>query len=261
MDLLDQEFERFIQKIYKKTGLDLSQYKRKQMERRIRSLMKSHNINELDEYFLLLDKSKAHFDKFMDHLTINVSEFFRNPVQWAYLKNTIIPKISVGKDSLKVWSAGCSTGEEPYSLAMMLNEVWKNKKFAIHATDLDREVLRKANLGIYNEKALVNVEKSLLNKYFTNVESVFTVKDELKKNIKFMQQNLLKDSFEKGFDVILCRNVVIYFTEETKFVLYQKFFEALRPGGVFFTGNTEQIFRAKEIGFTSIAPFFYQKPM
>jgi chemotaxis protein methyltransferase CheR len=259
---LDQEleFQRFVQKVHKKTGLDLSQYKQKQMERRIRSLMKSNNLDSLDHYYALIDKSKEHFEKFMDHLTINVSEFFRNPVQWEYLQKNILLRLAQGKESLNVWSAGCSTGEEPYSLAIILNEAMSHKKFVIHATDLDLEVLRKANIGSYHIKALTNLENRLVAKYFTLQDSNYVVKDELKKNIRFYQNNLLKDQFEKNFDLILCRNVVIYFTEETKFELYKSIFAALKPGGVFFTGNTEQIFRSKEIGFQSIAPFFYQKP-
>jgi chemotaxis protein methyltransferase CheR len=259
---LDQEleFQRFVQKVYKKTGLDLSQYKQKQMERRIRSLMKANNLDSLDHYFSLIDKSKELFDKFMDHLTINVSEFFRNPAQWDYLQKNVLPKLAHGKESLKVWSAGCSTGEEPYSLAIMLSEFMIHKKFVIHATDLDTEVLRKANIGSYNVKAVANLENRLVAKYFVLQGANYVVKDELKKNIRFVQNNLLKDQFEKNYDLILCRNVVIYFTEETKFELYKRFFAALKPGGVFFTGNTEQIFRAKEIGFQPMAPFFYQKP-
>lgn len=259
---MDQEleFQRFVQKVHKKSGLDLSQYKQKQMERRIRSLMKSNNIENLDHYFDVIDKNKEHFDKFMDHLTINVSEFFRNPVQWQTLQKTILPKLTRNKDTFKVWSAGCSTGEEPYSLAIMLNEALNGKRFTIHATDLDQEVLRKANLGIYNEKAVANLDQKLINKYFIKHPTGYTVNNELKKNIKFSKNNLLKDAFDKNYDLILCRNVVIYFTEDTKFELYKKFYNSLRTGGVFFTGNTEQIFRAKEIGFQSIAPFFYQKP-
>ena len=258
----DLEFERFIEKIHKKSGLDLSQYKRKQMERRIRSLMKSNNIDNLEDYFLLLDRSKEHYDKFTDHLTINVSEFFRNIAQWDYLRNTIVPRLVANTDSLKVWSAGCSTGEEPYTLAIMLSEtLGATKKFSIHATDLDREVLRKANLGIYNERALANVDNKLIDKYLEKNGTTFVVKDILKKHINFRQHNLLKDSFETNYDLILCRNVVIYFTEETKFELYKRFNTSLKTGGVFFTGNTEQIFRSKEIGFNSIAPFFYEKTL
>lgn len=255
----DKEFERFTQKVYAKTGLDLSQYKRKQMERRIRSLMKSTNVDNLDQYFLLIDKNKEHFDKFMDHITINVSEFFRNLAQWNYLQKNIIPQLLTNTSNLKIWSAGCSTGEEPYSLAIMLTEHFPRTKFVIHATDLDKEVLRKAQLGNYNEKALSNVDKQLVDKYFINKDTFFTIKDHLKNNIVFKQNNLLKDTFDTNYDLILCRNVVIYFTEETKFDLYKKFYKSLKPAGIFFTGNTEQIFHSKEIGFQSVAPFFYQK--
>lgn len=249
----------FVQKVYRLTGLDLNQYKRPQMERRILSLMKTVGSKDLQEYAILIHKDKSQLNKFINHLTINVSEFYRNPGQWEVLGKQILPELLKKSPSLKIWSAGCSTGEEPYTLAMVLNQVDPNGKHQIIAGDIDQEVLKKAQEGIYNIKSAAGLPKNYLTKYFTQEDEVIRVRDSLKKMINFKHQNLLTDRFDSNCDLILCRNVVIYFTEEAKTVLYRKFNEALKTKGMLFIGSTEQIFQPQEIGFKSTAMFFYQK--
>lgn len=254
------DYELFIKKVHQKSGLDLSNYKRPQMERRIRTLARSHGANDLVNFFAMVDKDAELYRKFIDHLTINVSEFLRNPTQWQVLTSKIFPQLLKENSALKVWSAGCSTGEEPYSLAMTMLDARMDLRHKVLATDIDREVLRKADIGIYSAKSLTNVPPATVTKFFSEQGSgFFQVKDEVKRNVKFQHQNLLKDNFDSGFDLILCRNVVIYFTEETKLMLYKKFHQALKKGGILFTGSTEQIFQAREIGFGTAATFFYQK--
>lgn len=249
----------FVQKVYRLTGLDLNQYKRPQMERRILSLMKTVGSKDLQEYAILIHRDKDQLNKFINHLTINVSEFYRNPGQWDVLGKQILPELLKKSPSLKIWSAGCSTGEEPYTLAMVLNEVDPSGRHQIIAGDIDQEVLRRAQEGIYNIKSAAGLPKNYLAKYFTQEGEVIRVQDSLKKSIKFKHQNLLTDKFDLNCDLILCRNVVIYFTEDAKTVLYRKFNEALKSNGILFIGSTEQIFQPQEIGFKSTAMFFYQK--
>lgn len=257
---IGDEYEVFIKKIHAKSGLDLANYKRPQMERRIRTLMRSQGINDLYSYFNLIDKDADQYRKFIDHLTINVSEFLRNPGQWEVLSKKILPMLQKENPSLRVWSAGCSTGEEPYSLAITMLEARCDMRNKVLASDIDREVLRKAQIGIYSAKSLANIPASMISKYFDDQGGGFyKVKDEVKRYVKFQHQNLLKDTFETNFDLILCRNVVIYFTEETKALLYKRFHQALRKGGILFTGSTEQIFQSRELGFGTAATFFYQK--
>ncbi len=253
------EYLDFIQKVYRITGLDLNQYKRPQMERRILSLMRSIGIDSLMDYASLLQKEKVQLDKFINHLTINVSEFYRNPGQWDVMKTQIIPQLMKKSPSLKIWSAGCSTGEEPYTIAMILNEIDPNGIHQIIASDVDEEVLKRAQEGIYNIKSVINLPKQYFAKHFDQAGEVITVKNNLKKLIKFKKQNLFKDVFESNVDIIVCRNVVIYFTEEAKAVLYRKFNQSLKSEGVLFIGSTEQIFQPQEIGFKPAAMFFYQK--
>lgn len=252
-------YETFLQDLRRRKGLDLTGYKRPQMERRINSLMRGLKITDYTAYLDLMDKEIQHWRKFVDTLTINVSEFYRNPPQWQVLETKIVPELMKMSNSLKMWSAGCSTGEEPYTLAMVLMQNFPGLNFTITASDIDDEVLNKARAGVYNDKALVNLPKSYQIRYFRQHEGTYTVNDEVKKKIKFIKQNLLKDVFDHNYDLILCRNVVIYFTEESKSYLYRRFYEALRPGGVLFTGSTEQIFQAREIGYTLAASFFYKK--
>ncbi|MDD2422454.1 MAG: protein-glutamate O-methyltransferase CheR [Heliobacteriaceae bacterium] len=259
MSLVD-DYDVFVKRVHIKSGLDLTNYKRPQMERRIRTLMRSQGVNDLTAYFQLLERDANQYRKFIDHITINVSEFLRNPGQWEVLSQKILPLLLKTNQRLKIWSAGCSTGEEPYSLVITLLESRCDLGNQVLATDLDREVLRKAQIGLYAAKSLANFPAPLIKKYFEDQGGgYYRVKEMVKRHVKFQSHNLLKDRFETGFDLILCRNVVIYFTEETKTLLYQRFCQALCKGGILFTGSTEQIFQARELGLNSAATFFYQK--
>lgn len=256
---MDLGYEWFIQKIYERSGIDLRYYKRTQMERRINALMRSMNIDNYAEYLRLLVREPAHYRKFIDHLTINVSEFYRNPQHWEVLEKKILPELKAANAHLKIWSAGCSTGEEPYTLAIIVSEQLCGTQSRILATDIDRGVLAKAKEGVYSSKAVANVPPRLLEKYFERNGDHFVVRDSLKQLITWRQHDLLCDEFPTQCDLILCRNVVIYFTEEAKSKLYQRFAQALRKGGVLFIGSTEQIFQARELGLSTKATFFYQK--
>jgi chemotaxis protein methyltransferase CheR len=252
-------YETFLENLRRKKGLDLTGYKRPQMERRINSLMRTLKIVDYNSYLDLMEKEIQHWHKFVDTLTINVSEFYRNPAQWEVLEKKIIPELTAKSPSLKLWSAGCSTGEEPYTLTMLMMQRFPNLNFSLIASDVDDEAMNKARAGIYNDKAVVNLPKGFISRFFTKQDNNFVVSDEVKKRVRFMKHNLLKDSFERNFDLILCRNVVIYFTEESKAYLYRQFYNALRPGGILFTGSTEQIFQSREIGYGLVSSFFYKK--
>lgn len=252
-------WEWFIDSFRSLSKIDLSAYKRPQMERRINSFMRTANAPDYAAFVKLLQTDRNLYQRFIEHLTINVSEFFRNKNHWDILEQQIIPMLLSEKKTLRLWSAGCSTGEEPYSLAILMKEKFPGKQERIQATDIDEEVLAKAKMGLYNPKSIESVEPRVKEKYFQPEGGFFRIKDEIKKEVQFGQHDLLKDSYPDNIDLILCRNVVIYFTEETKERLYRKFVAALRPGGIMFIGSTEQIFQAREIGLKSIATFFYQK--
>jgi len=257
--MVENSWEWFIQRFEQISRIDLTAYKRPQMERRINSFMRSAGANDYKTFVDLLSHDPRTYRKFLEHITINVSEFFRNFNHWEVLEKQVLPIVTKDKRGIKVWSAGCSTGEEPYSLAMLFKEKHINLADRILATDIDQEVLGKATEGVYNSKAVQGIPPVYLTKYFIKEKDNFRVIDDLKKQINFQRHDLLKDSFNTNFDLILCRNVVIYFTEETKNKLYRRFTDALRSGGVLFIGSTEQIFQARELGLKSIATFFYQK--
>jgi chemotaxis protein methyltransferase CheR len=195
----------------------------------------------------------------LDRMTINVSEFWRNANRWEILMNRFIPELLTANKRLKVWSAACSTGEEPYTLSMILHDLNILPATNVLATDIDEGALERARRGIYVEASLREVPQKFANKYFTKKDLMFHVSDQLKQAVRFQRQNLLVDMFETNFDLIICRNVIIYFTDEAKNMLYQKFARSLRPGGLLFIGSTEQIFNPGQYGLEAADTFFYRK--
>ncbi|MGE5561201.1 MAG: CheR family methyltransferase [Chloroflexota bacterium] len=259
--LADQEYEFFCRKIRALTGLDLSSYKKNQMDRRLRSLMQRLNVDGYSAYGRLLERDEARLKEFRDFITINVSEFFRNPDKFDELRTRILPELLRASPRLKLFSAGCSNGSEPYTLAIILEELTPGRRHEILAVDIDDHALAVARAGVYTANDLKNVNPNQLRRHFTAVDGGYRAKDDLRSRIRFERGDLLADRFEDGFDLIVCRNVVIYFTDAAKTSLYSKFHAALKPGGVLFVGGTESIFNAKELGFESVAPFFYRKPV
>jgi chemotaxis protein methyltransferase CheR len=255
----DQDFSQFIARIKKKTDIDLSQYKEAQMKRRLTTLRMKHGFSTFDEYWKALDSNRSLLNEFLDRMTINVSEFYRNPSRWEVLQKRFLPEMLKGGGRIKIWSAACSTGEEPYTLAMILSELGATQRASLLATDLDINVLNKAKEGMYLERSIRDVPASCKKNFFKQQDGAYVIADELKRHIQFKQQNLLHDPFDTSFDLIVCRNVMIYFTEEAKHLLYHKFAKALKPGGLLFVGSTEQIFSPAQYGFEAADTFFYRR--
>jgi len=254
------QYEKFKKNIHELINIDLNLYKEKQMLRRITSLMKRNGFNSLDEYYIKLKTDKTLLDQFINYLTINVSEFYRNETQWKVLEEEIIPNlIKVKKGPLKIWSSACSTGEEPYSMVMLLTKFFNLKDIKVLATDIDLGAIEKAKIGIYDEKALKNLPKEFIHRYFEKVGNSYKISEQIKKSVEFKRLDLLKDSFPKNMDLILCRNVLIYFTNEAKDLLYKKFHDSLSNEVIFFVGSTEQILLPEKYGFKSVKTFFYRK--
>lgn len=255
------DYEYFKKAVFGLTKIDLNAYKEKQMKRRIDTLIAKHHVQGYDKFIEVLKTDKARFEEFVSYLTINVSEFYRNPDQWELMEKQIIPEL-VGKfgKNLKIWSAACSTGDEPYSLVMALSRHIPLNQIKIYATDLDKQIIAKAKVGLYTEKSIIAVPADLKKKYFTKVGPSYKIADEVKARVEFKEHDLLKDTYPTGCHMIVCRNVLIYFTEEAKDEVFRKFFHALIPGGVLFIGSTEQIINHREMGFNRKNSFFYEKP-
>lgn len=256
----EQDWETFKQKLFTKSTINLNDYKPAQMQRRITNLMNRHGASSYVGFFEMLDRDAKLYKDFIDYLTINVTEFFRTPEKFDELEKKVLPDLLSRSSKLNIWSAGCSIGAEPYSLAIIMDEMTPGTKHRISATDLDVEMLAKAKEGAYQANELKTIAPARLNKYFKQANNNYIIKDEIKSRIEFARHNLLLDKFDTGFDLILCRNVVIYFTEEAKDGLYRRFLAALKPGGVLFVGGTEAILNFREIGYQHYLPFFYRKP-
>lgn len=252
-------YETFIANIKKKTGIDLSLYKEAQMKRRLTSLYEKKGFRNFNEYYDAIHTNKELLEEFLDRMTINVSEFYRNAQRWDVLEKKIFPKLLANNKRLKIWSAACSTGEEPYSIAMVLSSHIPMRDIAVQATDLDLGVIEKAKVGLYPERSLKEVPPAIVKQYFNNEGNFYQVKEEVKKTVTFKQHNLLDDRYDIGYDLIVCRNVMIYFTEEAKDQIYMNFSKSLKPGGILFVGSTEQIFNPAKYGFESEDTFFYRK--
>ena len=255
-----ENYEGFKKDIYSLTKIDLDAYKEKQMRRRIDSLVNKNKCKTYAEYVALLKTNKEVFDEFVNFLTINVSEFYRNPEQWELLTKEFLPElIAHSGQSLKIWSAACSTGDEPYSLVMALSTLVPLNKIKIFATDLDKQVIATAKVGLYSAKSIANVPADLKKKFFTPVGNSFQISEDVKKCVEFKEHNLLRDSYPSNFDMIVCRNVLIYFTDEAKTEVYDKFCKSLRQGGILFIGSTEQVIDYKELGYKRRYSFYYEK--
>ncbi len=254
------DYEKFKEAVLRMTGIDLSAYKENQMKRRINTLIDKHKISGYEEFVSQIKTNRDLFEEFVNYLTINVSEFYRNTDQWELMDKVFIPEL-IGKfgKNLKIWSAACSTGDEPYSLVMALSKHIPLSQIKIYATDLDKQVIASAKNGIYAEKSLAGVPQDLKEKYFTKVGNSYQISNEIKSRVEFHEHNLLKDAYPKNYHFIVCRNVLIYFTEEAKDEIFMKFGESLCDGGIFFIGSTEQIMGHRKYGFERRNSFYYEK--
>lgn len=254
------DYENFKKDIYKLTNINLSLYKERQMKRRIETLMTRVGYKNFEDYFQGIKKDEKLLRSFVSYLTINVSEFYRNPNQWEVFEKDMIPYLQNKFGSrLNIWSAACSTGDEPYTIAMILARHLPLNKIRIQATDIDEDVLQFAKEGFYSARSLERLPKDLLNKHFEKQGDGYQIKDDIKACVEFKKHNLLEDRYPTGMHMIVCRNVVIYFTDEAKDKVYRQFNQTLNPGGVLFIGSTEQIIHAKDLGFNATDSFFYEK--
>lgn len=265
-----EDYTRFKAAILRKSGIDLDLYKQQQMYRRLHTMLERMQVPTFMDYFAILEREPKEYAAFLDRMTINVSELFRNPDKWDEIRSQILPMLCAGRRPLNIWSAGCSYGAEPYSLAILLDQMMPGQPHKIYATDLDRTILEKARLGHFTRNDVKNLDAKTLAHYFTQLpshgvsavpetEDCYRVNSSLRDRVTFKAHNLLADPFGSNYDLICCRNVVIYFTDPAKEALYARFHQSLKPGGFLFVGGTERIFNYHEIGFDTPVPFFYRR--
>lgn len=249
----------FEQWVLKEFYIDLTAYKSNQLHRRILSLMSRVGVNSPDEYIALLKKDAVQRQKFLDFITINVSEFFRNPEIFDEFKERLKAELLKSNKPLNIWSAACSIGAEPYSIGMILDELSPGVRHKILATDIDNTILQRAAKGEYVSSEIKNVKKQYIDKYFRVNGDKYYIDSRIKNMVTFKKHDLILESFLKDYDVIVCRNVVIYFNADVKEEIYKKFSSSLKKGGLLFVGATESIYNYKEFGFEKASTFIYRK--
>ena len=254
------DFNVFKDKMYSNFRLDLHSYKESQLKRRMESLMLRINMGtDFEKFYKAISTDREMYIKFLDTLTINVTEFFRDANIFKSLETKVLPELLQKKKHLKIWSAACSNGAEPYSLAILLDELIPGGKFELEATDIDDKILSQAMAGSYTPEQVRNAGTNRLAKYFRKQGNNYLVIDSVKNKVKFKKHDLLLDKYGLGYDLIVCRNVTIYFTREAQNLVNDKFSKALNPGGYLFIGGSEMIFNYKNYGYEKSLPCFYKK--
>ena len=250
------EFKKSVQGL---THIDLGDYKERQMKRRIDTLMRRNNFFQYDEYIRALRVNKELYAEFISLLTINVTEFFRNKERWEVLKQVIVPELLTKRNKINVWSCACSTGEEACSAVILLLEHLAQEYVNVLATDIDQESLDCAKSGVYSNDSKAKLPIDIQTRYFEMKENQSVIRKQVSDCITYKRLDLLKDRYPVDIDLILCRNVMIYFTDEAKDRIYHRLYDSLRVGGYLFVGNTEQILSCNRYGFQVTNSFFYKK--
>ena len=252
LELPDDIFRLLREQIYKRSGMWFNDSSKYLLQKRLSPRARELNFDSFQKYFYFLQydpRADAEFDQIFDLVTTNETYFFREPAQLQAFTEEIIPDVLSRKTvrKVRIWSAGCSSGEEPYSLAMLLQESgWYDQAaFEIFASDINQQVLGKARRGVYRENAFRATPPHLREKYFTREgESTWRVKDEIRNRISFGRLNLYDEgrvSLLGHLDVVFCRNVIIYFDDASKRVVVTNFYNRLSDGGYLLLGHSESL--------------------
>ncbi len=249
----DSTFRLFVEMIYNLTGIRYADNKKYLLESKIAKRLRFNAITTFEEYFTLINKpqSREELVLLLDQITINETFFFRSVDHFESLEKRILPailnkKITEGKNSIKIWSAASSTGEEAYSIAMILLEHFKNRypqiNFHIFASDLSTSVIQTAKKGVYNNYSVRNMPSNYFEKYFSKSNNEFLIKDEVRKMVTFQNLNLndtWRMNLQQNYDIIFCCNVLIYFDNQSKIKVIKSLYNSLNKGGYLFLGNSE----------------------
>jgi chemotaxis protein methyltransferase CheR len=242
-------------------GVDLGQYKRNQMERRVRTWCERRGTPDLSAYGQQLKKDAAELDAFLDRVTINVSHLWRHEDQFEVLRTKILPELTQTRSRLKIWSAGSSYGAEAYTIAAVCRETIPNVGVEINGTDLDKRMVARARQGIFTPEDARTSPKSMLQRHFDpQPDGGWVAKPELKRMVKFENGDLLRMPVpSERYDVVFCRNTVIYFTEDVRDALHARLVSSLALGGYLVVGTSERVADPRGMGLTSPFHFIYRK--
>ncbi len=244
----DGDFDLYRNLIYNESGIHFTSTNRSILESRLKERLRGNGLGTVRAYFDVITKDKDEFKNFLDSITTNLTRFFRNQAHFDALEHYVIPEVlqhkkASGNFTIKIWSAGCSTGEEPYSIAMLLQEILPPPyKYEITASDISLKSLMVGKEGFYPEGRIVGVPDGYQKKYFDKVEGGYRIHDDIKSRIKFDYHNLKNDSGLRGLDVVFCRNVLIYFDEAAQTATVNRFYESMAPKSYLFIGHSESLF-------------------
>lgn len=267
MKFKESQFNQFKDLIYQRAGLSISESKREMFKTKIDKLMRRHSIPSYDEYYrIVVDNTNVDMvQDFINTLTTNTTEFFREKAHFEYIKNNIenimqdAPRIKTNRE-IRVWCAASSSGQEPVTITMTLKECLPdNYKIKLLATDISSKVLNKAMKGLYNDNDCDGIPKYYLTKYFSKLGNSYQVKPEILNSISYRYFNLMQEfNFKNYFDIIFCRNVMIYFDNDVQETLVNKFYRYLIPNGLLFIGHSESLIN-KRHRYRYVAPSLYKK--
>jgi chemotaxis protein methyltransferase CheR len=271
----DDDFDKFREYFYRKTGIMFDQSKRYFVDRRLIERIKATGHNGFKSYFIFLrfESSGKELQNLINALTVNETYFFREEYQFKCMVNRMLPEIISRKrsgDIIRIWSIPASTGEEPYSIAIYLLEYWKDiDKWDVEiiASDIDTNVLENAKKGIYSERSVQNLPKSIIQKYFKFIgNGYYQICDELRNSVEFTRVNIIDTKETKryrGFDIVFCRNLLIYFDDLSRKIAVENLFDSMNPGGFICLGHSESMSRISPIFKIRKFPeaIVYQKPL
>lgn len=246
--LTDAEFEKFRKVIYDESGITFSATNRSILDSRLKEKLREKQLTSIEDYYQMIMSSKEEMKIMLDSVTTNLTRFFRNQPHFDALINYVIPHIienkkKTGDTTIRIWSAGCSTGEEPYTIAMILQEILPPQyKYQITASDISLKSLMVGQQGFYPESRISGIPQNYLDKYFIKNEKGYQVKSDLMSHIKFDYHNLRNDSGARNLDVVFCRNVLIYFDEPAQKATIDRFWDSMGPHSYLFIGHSESLF-------------------
>lgn len=253
-----EEWRSFCQWAQTTLGLSLEDYKQAQLQRRVFSFLRRHGFNDLATLQAFLTENTTGLSLFLHEVMIHVTSFFRDPKLWSAFGSALGKKTPHGE--IRAWDAGCGAGQEPYSLAMLLALRLPHHPFRILATDIDPISLALAQAGAFPKKTVEGLAPALLSRFFVAKGDLWEIDEALRRHVQFRQHDLIHQLPPTGaFDVVLCRNVLIYFSKDAQDHIVEHLSAALAPDGLLFVGASEQLFSAERFALVPSGPFLYRK--
>ncbi len=246
--LTDLQFDKYRKLIYDASGITFSENNRSILDSRLKERLREKQMASADDYFALVTSDQGEFKAFLDSVTTNLTRFFRNQPHFDALVNYVIPHVienkkKTGETRIKIWSAGCSTGEEPYTIAMLLKDKLPSPyTFEIMASDISLKSLMVGKQGFYPNTRIDGIPPAYLERFFTKSDKGYQVKPELMNLIRFDYHNLRHDSGARNLDIVFCRNVLIYFDEPAQKATIDRFYNSMGRDSYLFIGHSESLF-------------------